>query len=168
MTARPWRWTRLVQPLVREEGERDGECGHVEPVGRGEAGGRDEKTGESGSADHPDRPAERVEGARGRELVALDEPRQGGFERRSLEPAQADHGSCQDEEEPELLVREERVRTECAGRERERELGQLHHPPPVDGIREGAADEGGQRSGLSSTSPSRPTAMDEPVSWNTW
>jgi hypothetical protein len=78
------------------------------------------------------------------------------------------HGRPDEEENPELRRRKERVRGEDARAESERRLRDLHETPPVEGVRERAAEERGDEQLAELSQARRPTTTDEPESLYAW
>ncbi len=138
----------------REGDDRDGERGDVEGIGGPEAGDGDEHAAQHGAGDRAGRAAQPVEGARRHELVALNQTRQQGVERRPLQAVDAGHQGGDDEQQPEARVSQGGVNDEDA--RRHAVLVGAHEPtlpPAVPRGRVSAARQPGAGSGSARRRP---------------
>ena len=95
----------------------------------------------------------------------LDESRSQRVERRAQKAAQPRGRRLDDEEHPDLGGGHEGVDEQRGRAEREAELRDAHHLPAVDGVREGAADDGREQERHERGEARKPTTAVEPVSW---
>jgi hypothetical protein len=125
-----------------ERGQRHEERGDVDPEHGWKPERGDEHAPDRGAADEADLEPERVERARRGQLVPLDQSRRERVERRAQEAAHPRGERLGDEQHPDLRRGDDRVHEQRRRAEREAELGDSHHLPAVDGVREGTADDG--------------------------
>jgi hypothetical protein len=109
-------------------------------------------------------PTESVDGTGGGEFLGVDEAGHHGAERRALDGTKAGGRPGQGEHHPGFGRSEEGVGQQRAGAGHEPGVGDEDQAAPVHGVGQRSPQEGqGQES-----TPSSPTARDDPVSWNTW
>jgi len=129
----------------RQRHERDEERRRVDSVGRAEPGAGDQDPAERRPGDLARVAAKALERRRGGQVLVRDQARDHRVERWALEASRRRHPGCDQEQDPDLRLREQRVRDQHERQRQQRRVGDEHEPPAVAGVGERAADERGDQ-----------------------
>ena len=132
--------------IIAQRRERDREGGRVDGVGRRHAGGRDQHAADRRAGDHADRHPKRARAPPA--AISSSRSTSRGVSASSdgrCRPSSVASSADITNSTHSCGCGEQRVCDQHERRRRERELGQLHQPPPVEGVGERAADERGRQ-----------------------